>query len=43
MKYLRNTWYVAAWPDEVTGAGVLARTLLDTPVALWRREDGAPV
>ncbi len=39
MKYLRNTWYVAAWSDEISGDRPLARTLLDTPVALYRRSD----
>ena len=42
MDYLRNAWYVAAWSDEVTPGQVLARTLLDQPVALFRTSDGAP-
>ena len=40
--YLRNSWYVAAWDREVTRA-LLARTLLDQPVVLYRKEDGTPV
>lgn len=40
--FLRNCWYVAAFSDDVT-RGPLARTLLDKPVVLYRREDGTPV
>jgi vanillate O-demethylase monooxygenase subunit len=40
--YLRNAWYVAAWDHEIQREP-LARTLLDTPVVLWRTEDGTPV
>ena len=40
--YLRNSWYVAAWDREVTRA-LLARTLLDQPIVLYRKEDGMPV
>ncbi len=39
--YLMNTWYVAAWSSEVVEGEVLSRTLLDEPVALFRRADGA--
>ncbi len=38
----RNAWYVAATADEL-GRELLGRTLLDRPVVLYRREDGAPV
>jgi len=40
MKYLRNTWYLAAWSDEIALGRVLARTLLDTPLVLFRGGDG---
>ena len=40
--YLRNAWYVAAWPREVT-ATPLARVICDEPVVLFRGETGAPV
>ena len=40
--YLQNSWYVAAIDREVARAP-LARTLLDRPVVLYRREDGTPV
>ena len=40
--FLREAWYVAARSAEVTRRP-LARTLLDEPVVLYRREDGAAV
>ena len=40
--FLRNSWYVAAWDREVTRA-LLARTFLNEPVVLYRKEDGTPV
>jgi vanillate O-demethylase monooxygenase subunit len=38
----RNFWYVAAWDWEVRRQELLARTICNEPVVLWRREDGAP-
>ncbi len=40
--YLRNRWYVAAWAHELDG-GLMARTILDEPIVLYRDADGAPV
>jgi len=40
MSFLRNTWYVAAWGDEVKNE-MLARTLLDEPVVFYRRANGS--
>lgn len=40
--YLRNAWYVAAWPRELTDKP-LARVILDEPVVLFRGADGKPV
>ncbi len=40
--FIRNAWYVAAWPEEV-GTKPLARMLLGEPVVLYRQEDGTPV
>ena len=37
--FVYNAWYVAALPDEV-GDAPLGRTILDTPVALYRQESG---
>ncbi|WP_242140953.1 aromatic ring-hydroxylating dioxygenase subunit alpha [Sphingomonas sp. TREG-RG-20F-R18-01] len=41
MNYLRNTWYMAAWADELVPGKGLARTLLDEPVFLYREQGGA--
>lgn len=38
--FVRNCWYVAAWRDEVQGEGILARTLLNEPVVLYRQANG---
>jgi phenylpropionate dioxygenase-like ring-hydroxylating dioxygenase large terminal subunit len=40
--FLRNCWYVAAWDREVT-RGLLARTILEEPIVLYRKEDGEAV
>ena len=42
MEYLRNAWYVAAWSDEVAPGQILARTIMDEPIALFRAAGGAP-
>lgn len=41
--YVRNAWYLAAWADEVKPGEILARTLLDQPLALYRTAGGKPV
>lgn len=41
-RYLRNAWYVAGWPGEITRRP-LRRTFLNEPVVLFRRQDGTPV
>ena len=40
--FVRNAWYVAAWDHEVTRE-MRRRVILDEPVVLFRRDDGAPV
>src|SRR6516164_1005936 len=40
--FVRNTWYVAAWADEVARGSILPRTLLGEPVILYRTESGTP-
>ncbi|MDB5570100.1 MAG: hypothetical protein JWN93_1283 [Hyphomicrobiales bacterium] len=40
--FVNNAWYVAAWDREVTREP-MARTYLNQPVTLFRREDGTPV
>lgn len=42
MSFLHNTWYVAAWADEVEDS-LLARTILEEPVVMYRRKDGVAV
>ncbi len=37
---LKNTWYIAAWTDEVLENAVFARTICDEPVALMRDANG---
>ncbi|MDX3906335.1 MAG: aromatic ring-hydroxylating dioxygenase subunit alpha [Pigmentiphaga sp.] len=39
--FLRNAWYMAGWAREIDGA-MLARRIADTPVVVYRREDGQP-
>ena len=39
--YPRNMWWVAAYREEVTQKPI-ARWLLDTPVVLYRTEEGTP-
>ncbi|MEO0062604.1 MAG: hypothetical protein RLZZ08_1164 [Pseudomonadota bacterium] len=38
----RNAWYVAAFRDAV-GRELVERTIVGTPVVLYRKEDGTPV
>ena len=40
--YLRDCWYPAAWPDEISSQPI-RRTFLDEPVVLYRLENGDPV
>ncbi len=40
--FLRNSWYVAAFENEL-GSQPLARTLLNEPIVIFRTEDGTPV
>jgi len=42
MSFLRNAWYVAAWPDEL-GRAPLRRIFLNQPVVMYRTEAGVPV
>ena len=45
--FVNNAWYIAAQSDELgqtpSANTLLARTLLEQPVVLYRREDGTPV
>ncbi len=40
--FLKNQWYVAAEPHEITRTP-FGRTILNEPVVIWRKEDGAAV
>jgi vanillate O-demethylase monooxygenase subunit len=40
--FLFNTWYVAAWAQDI-GRALLARRILDQPVVLFRTETGEAV
>ena len=42
MIFLRNAWYVAAWADELTTEALIARTILDEPLVLFRDHEGRP-
>ena len=42
MNYLRNAWTMAAWAHELEAGKLLARTLLEEPLVLYRDADGAP-
>ncbi|MEP0201749.1 MAG: aromatic ring-hydroxylating dioxygenase subunit alpha [Halioglobus sp.] len=39
---VRNRWYMAAFSNEITREP-MERTLLNKPVAMYRKEDGSPV
>lgn len=41
--YLMNVWYVAAMSSEVDQEALFTRTLLDTSVLIYRKEDGTAV
>lgn len=38
--FLMNSWYVAAWDHELIDGKLLARTLLEKPVLLYRGDSG---
>ena len=39
--YLRNAWYVAAWSDGVGDGQLVPRTIMDEPIVLYSKADGA--
>lgn len=41
--FVKNCWYVAAWSSEIPSTSFLARTILSTPVVLWRDDSGNPI
>ena len=40
MTFLRQSWYLAAWADEAEERVLLARTLCDVPLVIYRSADG---
>lgn len=42
MTLIRNAWYVAAWPEQVTGDDLLATTICEQPLVVFRDADGIP-
>jgi vanillate O-demethylase monooxygenase subunit len=38
--FLRNTWYLAAWSEEVPSAQLLARTIAGDPLVFFRTAEG---
>jgi phenylpropionate dioxygenase-like ring-hydroxylating dioxygenase large terminal subunit len=41
--FIKNCWYVAAWSHELREMGLLARTLINEPVVLFRNSRGEVV
>lgn len=37
--WVRNAWYVAAWKDELAPEAVIARTIINQPLVLYRTEN----
>lgn len=42
MAFLQNTWYLAAWDNEITQA-LFARDIIGESVLMYRKQDGTPV
>jgi phenylpropionate dioxygenase-like ring-hydroxylating dioxygenase large terminal subunit len=42
MPFLNNTWYMAAWEEELAAGSTIGRTIVDRQVVLWRDADGTP-
>ena len=41
--WIRNAWYVAGWSHELEPGRILARLIIDQPLALYRKTDGQVV
>jgi phenylpropionate dioxygenase-like ring-hydroxylating dioxygenase large terminal subunit len=41
MRFLCNTWYLSAWSDELSATSLVARTIIEQPVILFRDAGGA--
>src|SRR6185369_14573596 len=40
MQHLRNRWYVAMWADDLPPGELVARTICEQPMVLYRKLDG---
>ena len=40
MAFLRNAWYMAGWASELAPGALLARTICDDPIVLYRNAAG---
>ena len=38
--FVKNTWYVAAWDNEVGDEGLFSRTIIGVPVLMYRDSAG---
>ncbi len=38
--FIRNCWYVVGWDTDIPADGILARTVVSVPLALWRDDQG---
>jgi len=43
MDYLQNTWYAAAWSEDVVAGTMFARTIAEKPLVFFRDRDGGLV
>jgi len=41
--FIKNCWYVAGWSSEVRDDNFLKRTVINTPLAIWRKADHSVV
>jgi vanillate O-demethylase monooxygenase subunit len=41
VRYVRNVWYMALWAQELEAGKTFARTILNEPIVLFRKEDGS--
>lgn len=41
--WVRNAWYVAGWSHELDAGKVVARSIINEPLALYRKQDGTAV
>lgn len=40
MTFLRNTWYVAAWAEQLQPGQLVSRRILGEPIVIYRKADG---